>query len=135
MQKARCLIFVKELSISLISNSIRDWRFTVQQTHNAIAVIPGCQHQDRHRSGSAITLDNVAKIAGVSPITVSRAINTPGIVAPETLIKIKMVIDKTGYAPNLLAGGLASKISRLIAAIVPSIANLVYSSTIRVFNY
>jgi len=89
---------------------------------------------DKHRSSAAITLDNVAKIAGVSAITVSRAINTPDKVAPETLKKVREAIDKTGYVPNLLAGGLASRSSKLIAAIVPSIANLVYSSTIRLFS-
>ncbi len=89
---------------------------------------------DKNRSSAAITLDNVAKMAGVSAITVSRAINTPEKVAPETLKKVREAIDKTGYVPNLLAGGLASRSSKLIAAIVPSIANLVYSSTIRLFS-
>lgn len=88
----------------------------------------------RKRSGTTITLDSVAEIAGVSAITVSRAINTPDKVAPETLEKVRKAIETTGYVPNLLAGGLASRSSKLIAAIVPSIANLVYSSTIRLFS-
>lgn len=89
---------------------------------------------DKQRHSTTITLENVAKIAGVSAITVSRAINTPDKVAPDTLKKVREVIDTTGYVPNLLAGGLASRSSKLIAAIVPSIANLVYSSTIRLFS-
>lgn len=89
---------------------------------------------DKRRPGTTITLDNVAKIAGVSAITVSRSINTPDKVAPATLEKVREAIEKTGYVPNLLAGGLASRSSKLIAAIVPSIANLVYSSTIRLFS-
>jgi LacI family gluconate utilization system Gnt-I transcriptional repressor len=86
------------------------------------------------KSGESITLDVVAKIAGVSAITVSRAINKPDKVAPATLEKVQNAITQTGYVPNLLAGGLASRSSKLIAAIVPSIANLVYSSTIRLFS-
>lgn len=89
---------------------------------------------DGQRHSDSITLDDVAKIAGVSAITVSRAINTPDKVAAGTLKKVKEAIDKTGYVPNLLAGGLASRSSKLIAAIVPSIANLVYSTTIRLFS-
>lgn len=81
-----------------------------------------------------VTLDVVAKIAGVSAITVSRAINKPEKVAPKTLEKINKAIAKTGYVPNLLAGALASRSSKLIAAIVPSIANLVYAETIRLFS-
>lgn len=81
-----------------------------------------------------VTLDVVAKIAGVSAITVSRAINKPEKVAPKTLAKVNRAIVKTGYVPNLLAGALASRSSKLIAAIVPSIANLLYAETIRLFS-
>ncbi len=81
-----------------------------------------------------VTLDVVAKIAGVSAITVSRAINKPEKVAPKTLEKVNRAIIKTGYVPNLLAGALASRSSKLIAAIVPSIANLLYAETIRLFS-
>lgn len=81
-----------------------------------------------------VTLDVVAKIAGVSAITVSRAINKPEKVAPKTFEKVNRAIIKTGYVPNLLAGALASRSSKLIAAIVPSIANLLYAETIRLFS-
>jgi LacI family gluconate utilization system Gnt-I transcriptional repressor len=81
-----------------------------------------------------VTLDVVAQIAGVSAITVSRAINKPEKVAPKTLEKVNRAIVKTGYVPNLLAGALASRSSKLIAAIVPSIANLLYAETIRLFS-
>lgn len=90
--------------------------------------------QGQTQPGESITLDVVARIAGVSAITVSRAINKPDKVAPATLEKVQNAINQTGYVPNLLAGGLASRSSKLIAAIVPSIANLVYSSTIRLFS-
>ncbi len=86
------------------------------------------------RATGSVTLDDVARLVGVSPITVSRALNYPDKVAPKTLDKINQAITRTGYVPNLLAGGLASKKSRLIAAIVPSMANSVYAETVRLFS-
>lgn len=86
------------------------------------------------RATGSVTLDDVAKLAGVSPITVSRALNRPEKVAPKTLAKVQKAIALTGYVPNLLAGGLASRRSRLIAALVPSIANTVYAETIKFFS-
>jgi LacI family transcriptional regulator, gluconate utilization system Gnt-I transcriptional repressor len=82
----------------------------------------------------SVTLESVAQIARVSSITVSRALNHPDQVAPATLERINQAIAQTGYVPNLLAGGLASNRSRLIAAIVPSIVNLVYAETIQYFS-
>jgi len=86
------------------------------------------------RATGSVTLGDVAKLAGVSPITVSRALNQPEKVAPKTLAKVQQAIALTGYVPNLLAGGLASRRSRLIAALVPSIANTVYAETIKFFS-
>ena len=87
----------------------------------------------RSRIGAA-TLESVAKLAGVAPATVSRVLNHPEKVAKETRGRVNNAIAQTGYVPNLLAGGLASKRSRLIAAIVPSIVNLVYVETIESFD-
>ena len=86
------------------------------------------------KAAGSITLEDVAKVVGVSAVTVSRALNYPEKVAPDTLVKINAAIARTGYVPNLLAGALASKKSRLVAAIVPSIVNSVYSDTVRLFN-
>ncbi len=88
----------------------------------------------RRQAGHGVTLENVAERAGVAPATVSRAINHPEKVARDTLERINRAIEQTGYLPNLLAGGLASSRSRLFAAIMPSIANLVYAETIQSFT-
>lgn len=77
------------------------------------------------------TLADVAKLAGVSAITVSRALKTPSIVAPETLARIQEAVSRTGYVPNLIAGGLASNRSGLVAALVPTIAGSVFLDTIQ----
>jgi len=84
-----------------------------------------------NRSSGSVTLGDVAKLAGVSPITVSRVLNQPELVAAATAEKVQRAISCTGYVPNLLAGGLASHRSMLIAVIIPSIINPVYAETMR----
>ena len=83
------------------------------------------------RSSGGITLDDVSKLAGVSAITVSRALNSPDLVSPKTREKVRLAVERTGYVPNLLAGGLASNRSRLVAALVPTIAGPVFLETIQ----
>ena len=95
---------------------------------------PGGKRGASRASRHSVTLESVAHVAGVSAITVSRALNHPDQVAAATLERVTQAIAQTGYVPNLLAGGLASNRSRLIAAIVPTIANLVYAETIQHFS-
>ncbi len=86
----------------------------------------------RARRGSgAVTLHDVAKLAGVAPITASRALNTPNLVSAEVLRKVGDAVARTGYVPNLLAGGLASTRSRLVAAVVPTISGPVFLETVQ----
>ena len=87
------------------------------------------------RSSGAITLADVAKLAGVAPITVSRAINTPAQVSPEVRQRVEDAVQRTGYVPNRMAGGLASSRSRLIAAVVPGIVMSVFMETIETLNH
>jgi len=83
------------------------------------------------RSSGSLTLTDVARMAGVSPITVSRALNNPARLTPETLAKVQEAVARTGYVPNRVAGGLASSRSRLVAALVPTIASPVFLETIQ----
>jgi LacI family transcriptional regulator, gluconate utilization system Gnt-I transcriptional repressor len=78
-----------------------------------------------------VTLHDVARLAGVAPITASRAINTPQRVSAEVLQKVSDAVSRTGYVPNRLAGGLASTRSRLVAAVVPTIAGPVFLETVQ----
>lgn len=75
-------------------------------------------------------LEDVAAHAGVSTATVSRFINRPGMVAAETAARIRAAIDATGYVPNLLAGGLASSQSRMVAVLVPDMAHSIFNATV-----
>jgi len=91
---------------------------------------PGQPKRVRRGSG-AVTLHDVAKLAGVAPITASRALNTPNQVSVEVRRKVGDAVARTGYLPNLLAGGLASRRSRLVAAVVPTIAGPVFLETVQ----
>ncbi len=86
------------------------------------------------RSSGAMTLQDVAKLAGVAPITASRAINTPTSVSAEVLRKVLAAVERTGYVPNRMAGGLASSRSRMIAAVVPSTVMSVFVETVETLN-
>jgi len=90
--------------------------------------------QSRRSTTGSVTLQEVARLAGVSTITVSRALNDPEKVAAATLEKVTRAVAQTGYVPNLLAGGLASRRTRLIAAIVPAITSLMYAETMQYFS-
>lgn len=83
------------------------------------------------RGSGAVTLHDVARLAGVAPITASRAINTPQQVSEDVLRRVTDAVSKTGYVPNRLAGGLASTRSRLVAAVVPTIAGPVFLQTVQ----
>lgn len=80
------------------------------------------------------TLEDVAREAGLSPMTVSRALNTPQIVRAATVEKVKKAVAATGYIPNLLAGGLASKRSKLIAVVVPQINNNMFVDSVQALS-
>jgi LacI family gluconate utilization system Gnt-I transcriptional repressor len=84
----------------------------------------------RNKTGG-LTLRDVALVAGVAPITASRALNTPDAVSAKVLKKVRAAVAKTGYVPNLLAGALASKKSRLVAAVVPNLSGPVFLETIQ----
>ena len=78
----------------------------------------------------SLTLDDVAAAANVSAATVSRWFNNPEIVAPATGERIRLAVEQLGYIPNLIAGGLASSRSRLVAVMIPQLANSIFVETI-----
>lgn len=81
-----------------------------------------------------VTMADIGRLAGVTQVTVSRALSAPEKVSAETLQRVRNAISQTGYVPNALAGALASSKSNLISALVPSITNVVYSSMLHAFS-
>src|SRR2546421_9802929 len=80
---------------------------------------------------SAPTLSAVAKLAGVSSITVSRVVRLPDLVAPETRGRVEAAMRELGYVPNQLAGALASARTRSVRVLVPTIANSIFADTVQ----
>ena len=65
-------------------------------------------------NGNAPTLATVAQEAGVSRQTVSNALNSPHLLRPETLERVRRAIDSLGYSPNRAARSLRTRSSHLI---------------------
>jgi LacI family transcriptional regulator, gluconate utilization system Gnt-I transcriptional repressor len=87
-----------------------------------------------HNGHLSITVNDVARLAGVSAMTVSRVINTPDKVPPATAAKVQEAISKSGYVPNRMAGGLRSSKSNLVAAIVPTLSGPIFLQTIEALD-
>nr|WP_314871934.1 LacI family DNA-binding transcriptional regulator [uncultured Pseudomonas sp.] len=83
------------------------------------------------KKAASPTLVDVAKVAGVSPITVSRALHRPEVVSKEMREKVLAAVRQTGYVSNMLAGALASKKTRLVAIFLPTIANSIFADTVQ----
>jgi LacI family gluconate utilization system Gnt-I transcriptional repressor len=80
---------------------------------------------------SAPTLSAVARLAGVSAITVSRVVRLPGLVAPETRRRVETAMRELGYVPNQVAGALASARTGSVGVLVPTIANSIFADTVQ----
>jgi LacI family transcriptional regulator len=74
---------------------------------------------------------DVAKLAGVSPITVSRVINGRAGVTEETRQQVQHAIDLLHYVPNTLARSLRSRQSHIIALIMSDITNPFWTTVTR----
>ncbi|WP_374449563.1 LacI family DNA-binding transcriptional regulator [Stella sp.] len=84
------------------------------------------------RRGSGwVTMADVARRAGVSPMTVSRAFKTPALVSEPVRERVAAAAAALGYVPNLVAGNLASSRSRMVAAVVPTLANSNFLGTLK----
>lgn len=92
---------------------------------------PAAAPRRSRRGSGAVTLHDVAKLAGVAPITASRALNTPEQVSEDVRRRVADAIARTGYVPNRLAGGLASRRSRLVAMVVPTISGPVFLESVQ----
>lgn len=69
------------------------------------------------------TIKEVAKLAGVSVATVSRALNNSGYVSEEARKKVESAVKELNFYPNEVARSLYQKKSKLIGLLLPDIAN------------
>jgi LacI family transcriptional regulator len=77
------------------------------------------------------TVRDVAKQAGVAPITVSRVVNNSGYVSEETRARVEAAIADMGYVPNVLARSLRSRRTDTLALILTDISNPFWTTVVR----
>jgi LacI family transcriptional regulator len=75
-----------------------------------------------------VTLTDVAREAGTSPSTASRALSGRGYVAPEVRKRLLTVADRLGYVPNLSARTLKQRRSRVVGVVVSDLSNQFYAA-------
>ncbi|WP_461206393.1 LacI family DNA-binding transcriptional regulator [Clostridium sp. DL1XJH146] len=82
----------------------------------------------------AVTINDVAKEAGVSITTVSRVLNNNYPVKKETREIIEKAIEKLNYNPNAMARSLITKKTSMIGVVVPGITNLFFTTIVEEFE-
>jgi LacI family transcriptional regulator len=90
---------------------------------------PGGQEALPAAIGERSSARDVARLAGVSTATVSRALNLPDSVDPTTLTRVRAAIDKLRYVPHGAARALRSRKSDTLGAVVPSFDYALYART------
>src|SRR3954467_7260612 len=76
------------------------------------------------------TIYDVARLAGVSTATVSRALNATGQIAPATRAAIDAAVEQLAYQPNTAARSLVTRSSQTLALLLPDITNPFYAALV-----
>lgn len=80
----------------------------------------------RSRATGRVTLADVARLAGVSPITVSRALRGERAVDPQLVARVRAAVDQLGYLPDPAARALASRHGSHVAVLIPLLSNALF---------
>lgn len=78
-----------------------------------------------------VKLADVARLARVSPATVSRALTRPDKVKPATAARIRQAVQALGYVAHGAARALASRRTRTIGAVIPTLDNAIFANTVQ----
>ena len=84
----------------------------------------------RRRSLERVTLSDVARSAGCSLMSASRALSQPERVSDALRERVMAAVKALGYVPHTAARSLASARSNLVAVIIPSLSNAVFVDTV-----
>jgi LacI family transcriptional regulator len=77
------------------------------------------------------TIRDVARLAGVAPITVSRVINNSGYISQETRERVLQAVRQLGYVPNTLARSLRSRQTGMLALVITDVTNPFFTTLAR----
>jgi LacI family transcriptional regulator len=78
-----------------------------------------------------VTIKDVARVAGVSPATVSRTLASPGLVRADTRRRVQQAVDALGYKPNRAARGLITGRTGNLGLIVPDLTNPFFPGVVK----
>lgn len=82
-------------------------------------------------AGHRVRVDDVARVAGVSPITVSRTLSAPEKVSPATRERVLKAVEETGYVVNSIASSLRSGRSSIVTVFVASLLNPHFAAAVQ----
>lgn len=88
--------------------------------------MPDRSPASRSRATGRVTLADVARAAGVSPITVSRALRGERAVDPALVARVQAAATRLGYVPDPAARALASSHSSHVAVLIPMLSNALF---------
>ncbi|MGI9400669.1 MAG: LacI family DNA-binding transcriptional regulator [Rhizobiaceae bacterium] len=80
------------------------------------------------------TLEDVARVAGVSTATVSRCLNSPELVTKQTRERILETVKELRYSPNFGARALAAKRTNIYGAVIPTMENAIFARGLQSFQ-
>ena len=80
------------------------------------------------------TITDVARLAGFSAMTVSRALNAPEKVSPATLERVREAVERTNFVPNAMASGLRRSRAKLVAALLPTLVGPVFQEMVEALD-
>ena len=86
------------------------------------------------RKGATPTLEDVARLSGVSTATVSRCLNLPNRVSEAARTRVLSAVAELGYSPNFGARALAAKRTNTIGAIIPTMENAIFARALQAFQ-
>jgi len=98
---------------------------------NNIFEIGGLQVPQKKPKNTILTIEDIAKLAGVSKATVSYVLNDKPGVSEELRLKIKKIIEDCNYVPNSAARGLAGEKTHFIGLVIPDVSDMFYANIIR----
>ncbi|HUS15880.1 MAG TPA: LacI family DNA-binding transcriptional regulator [Chloroflexia bacterium] len=79
----------------------------------------------------AVSIEDIARAAGVSHSTVSRALRHSALISPDVRSRIQRMAGEMGYTPNALAQSLQTRRSQTLGLVVPSIADPFFTEIVR----
>jgi LacI family transcriptional regulator, repressor for deo operon, udp, cdd, tsx, nupC, and nupG len=85
----------------------------------------------RNRQGNPAKIADVARLAGVSVATVSRALSNPDVVSQEARQRVLDAVKAVGYTPNAAARNLRVRRTMMVLVVVPDIANPFFAEVLR----